>query len=62
MAWDDAAQTLTIGDRVGAYPGMLENRTFQIVLVGANHGAGGGQTEKADKTVKYIGKKIVVTP
>ena len=41
---------------------MLEKRTFRIVYVGENHGAGGGLTENADKTVEYSGKKISVTP
>ena len=31
--WDDAAKTLTIGRRVGAFPRMLTERTFNIVLV-----------------------------
>jgi alpha-D-xyloside xylohydrolase len=60
--WDDTAHTLTIGDRTGTYPRMAEQRTFQIVLVGENHGVGGGLTETADKTVSYSGKKVVVKP
>ena len=62
FSWDDSAQTLTIGDRTGSFPGMLEKRTFRIVFVGENHGTGGGLTENADKTVQYAGKKISVTP
>jgi alpha-D-xyloside xylohydrolase len=62
LSWDDAAHTLTIGDRTGTFPGMLEDRTFRIVFVGENHGVGGGLTEAADKTVKYSGKKRTVTP
>ena len=62
LEWNDAAHTLTIGDRAGSYPGMLEKRTFQIVFVGENHGVGGRLTEKADKTVAYTGKRIEVTP
>lgn len=60
--WDEASQTLTIGDRVGAFPGMLESRTFRIVFVAENHGVGGALTQPPDKTVTYAGKKIVVTP
>ncbi len=62
FSWDDAAQTLTIGDRTGSFPGMLEKRTFRIVFVGEDHGVGGSLTENADKTVQYSGKKITVTP
>jgi alpha-D-xyloside xylohydrolase len=59
--WDEAAHTLTIGDRTGTFPGMLEKRTFRIVFVAENHGAGGGLTENVDKTVQYSGKKVAVT-
>ena len=40
LHWDDAAHTLTIGDRKGQFPGMLENRTFRVVFVRENHGVG----------------------
>jgi alpha-D-xyloside xylohydrolase len=62
LTWDDATKTLTIGDRAGSYPGMLEKRTFQIVFVDVNHGFGGELTQKADKTVSYSGKIITFTP
>ena len=60
--WDDAARTLTIGDRVGSYPGMPQNRTFKIIFVAENHGGGEGLSESADKSVAYSGKKVLVTP
>src|SRR5277367_2801289 len=62
LTWDDAAQTLTIGDRSGNFPGMLETRTFRIVFVAENHGSGAALTGNADKAVQYSGKKITVTP
>ncbi len=62
IQWDDSAGTLTIGDRAGVYPGMLEKRTFHIVFVDKNHGVGGALTEKADRTISYSGKKMTVTP
>src|SRR5271155_2357305 len=62
FSWDDASHTLTIGDRTGAFPGMLEKRTFRVVFVSENHGTGGSLTENVDKTVEYSGKKITVTP
>jgi alpha-D-xyloside xylohydrolase len=62
MHWDDAKQTLTIGDRKGRFPGMLESRTFQVVFVGENHGVGVEQTDRPDKTVQYSGAAITVTP
>jgi alpha-D-xyloside xylohydrolase len=63
LVWDDAAKTLTIGDRTGKFPGMLETRTFRIVFVSDGHGAGIGATDSSDqpdKIVKYNGAKIVV--
>jgi alpha-D-xyloside xylohydrolase len=60
--WDDAKQTLTIGDRKGEFPGMLQSRTFQIVFVGENHGTGVAPTDRPDKVVEYSGKQLTVTP
>jgi len=59
--WDDAAKTLTIGERQGEFPGMLGERTFHIVFAGENHGAGIELSQRADKVVKYSGKAISVT-
>jgi alpha-D-xyloside xylohydrolase len=60
--WNDASHILTIGDRAGSFPGMLESRTFRIVFVGPDHGSGGGLTQNADKTVTYSGKSVTITP
>ena len=59
--WDDAAKKLTIGEREGEFPGMLEQRTFQIVFVDENHGTGIELSQRADKVVKYSGKGISVS-
>jgi alpha-D-xyloside xylohydrolase len=59
--WDDAKQTLTVGDRQGKYPGMLANRTFRVLFVRENHGVGIAPDDTADKVVEYSGKQIVVT-
>jgi alpha-D-xyloside xylohydrolase len=60
--WDDAAHKLTVGDRVGQFPGMLQSRTFRVVFVGENHGVGVDPASEADKVVQYSGKHISVTP
>ena len=60
--WDDAAHTLTIGDRKGQFPGMLENRAFRVVLVSENHGVGVHLADEPDKVVEYSGKQITLTP
>ena len=62
LHWDEAKQALTIGDRKGQFPGMLKNRTFRVVFVGENHGAGISPEERPDKTVEYAGKQTVVAP
>ena len=31
--WDDATRTLIFGSRLGSYPGMLEKRSFTVVVV-----------------------------
>jgi alpha-D-xyloside xylohydrolase len=62
LHWDDATHTLTIGDRKGQFPGMLENRTFRMILVRENHGVGVNAEDEADKVVEYSGKQLSVTP
>jgi alpha-D-xyloside xylohydrolase len=61
LAWDDAAKTLTISKRAGDFPGMLKERTFNVVLVRENHGNGVAITETPDKVVKYSGDETKVT-
>ncbi len=60
FSWDDASHTLTIAPRKGNFKGMLQNRKFNIVLVGADSGAG-NQPMKANKTVAYSGKAVKVS-
>ncbi len=58
--WDDAAKTLAIGKRAGKFPGMLDKRTFNIVLVAKEKPAGFSFTPKVDQTVTYLGKELKV--
>jgi alpha-D-xyloside xylohydrolase len=60
LQWNEAKQTLTIGKRTGTFPGMLKERTFNIVWVSANHGAGIPVTEKPDVVVHFNGKAVTV--
>ena len=62
LHWDDAAHTLTIAERKGQFPGMLQERTFRVVLVKENHGVGVNAADEVDKVVQYSGKQISVTP
>ena len=62
LTWDDAKRTLTIGARKGEFSGMLKDRTFHVVFVGASHGAGIDAEAKPDRVVKYTGTAVTVTP
>ena len=60
FTYNDADETLTIGERTGQFDGMLKNRTFVIVPVSKdkpkafNYDADG-------ESVKYDGHKQVIT-
>jgi alpha-D-xyloside xylohydrolase len=58
--WDDANRKLTIGERRGKFPGMLEHRAFRVVFVGDGHGSGIDLTAQPDKVVEYSGSQISV--
>src|SRR4029077_17877106 len=40
LAWNDATRTLTIGARVGSFPGMPDSRSFTVVVVSPEQPAG----------------------
>src|ERR1044072_9153425 len=58
--WDDKKRTRTIGDRAGSCPGMLEKRTFHVVMAGNGKGIGENTADQPDKAVSYPGKKMAV--
>jgi alpha-D-xyloside xylohydrolase len=60
IQWNEASQTLTLGERSGEFPGMLKERTFHIAWVSANHGVGIAPTEQPDVVVQYNGKAVNV--
>ena len=60
FTWDEAKKVLTINDRKGSFPGMLNERKFNIVKVSNKNGIGMDSVEKFDKVVTYDGKKVVV--
>lgn len=60
LHWDDARQTLTLGDRTGSFPGMLTERTFHLVLVRPGHGTGEIAPSHPDATVRYTGACLVL--
>jgi len=58
--WDDAKRQLTIDDRRGSFPGMLKERTFNVVIVGKDHGAGVEIADKPDRIILYQGNRQVI--
>jgi len=58
--WDEKSRRLTIGDRHGSFPGMLEHRTFHAVIVREGHGAGITSSSPPDVTIEYHGKATPV--
>ena len=60
MNWNDQTKTLYIAERKGSFPGMLKNRTFNIVLVNLQNGIGVNAAVRFAKTIKYSGKAISV--
>lgn len=60
FTWNDKAKRLTIADRDGRFPGMLESRKFRVVLVRENHGGGIDIEKHPDKVVEYSGEQVTV--
>ncbi|MTK52556.1 TIM-barrel domain-containing protein [Paludibacter sp.] len=59
LHWNEAAKTLTIGNRQGEFTGMVKDRTFRVVFVNAKNGIG-IEPAKTAKTVQYNGAEISV--
>ena len=55
VRWDDKTGTLTFGKRTGRFDGMLDHRTFQMVLVSKVHPTGFCRPATPSKTVQYAG-------
>ncbi|MBX3007089.1 MAG: DUF5110 domain-containing protein [Melioribacteraceae bacterium] len=58
--WNDKEKELSINDREGAFPGILNERNFRIVSVDIRKGIGMERVEKYDREIAYTGKKIVI--
>jgi alpha-D-xyloside xylohydrolase len=61
LRWTDSTKTLSIGARQGTFTGMLNSRSFQVILVSATKAVGFSFTPTADKTVTYTGAAQDVT-
>jgi len=58
--YKESEQTLTIGRRIGEFPGMLEARTFEIVWIGKNKPSGLDFISRPDIIVKYNGTEQTI--
>ena len=58
--YNETSHTLTIDARTGSFSGMLEKRTFQIVVVNDSHPVGVGFAAQPLRTIQYDGKPVSV--
>lgn len=61
LTWDDQRQELTIGARVGEFPGLVRERTYRIVFVKPGHGVGAENTERVDVEGRYTGRAVTIS-
>jgi alpha-D-xyloside xylohydrolase len=61
IRWKDATRTLSIGKRMGTFPGMRAERTFQVVLGTRSRPAPFSFTPRPDKVISYKGEVVTVT-
>ncbi len=60
LRWHNRTDALTIGRRRGAFPGMLRQRRFRIVLVRPHHGVGLHPAVSPDRIVVYNGARETI--
>jgi alpha-D-xyloside xylohydrolase len=60
LSWDEAAKTLTIGRRAGAFKGMTEARTFNVVLVSPATPSGYLPSAPNSRPVAYRGETVAI--
>lgn len=58
--YNNAEKTFTVSDRKGTYPGMIENRTFNIIHVCPDKPAGWDRKRTPDAVIQYTGKETVI--
>ncbi len=58
IQWDDAKRTLAIGERKGTFKGMLQERTFNLVLITRSQPMAFLAKLATVRSVKYDGKPL----
>jgi alpha-D-xyloside xylohydrolase len=61
ISWDDKASRLTLGDREGDFPELINNRQFNVVKVGLNKGVGINVSKDIDKVIDYTGEEVTIS-
>jgi alpha-D-xyloside xylohydrolase len=60
LHYDEQNGILTIGDRVGAFKGMISERQFHVRWISGPRKDAADFTAKADATIRYSGKSISI--
>jgi alpha-D-xyloside xylohydrolase len=60
FTWNDEENSLAISNRSGSFPGMLTDRTFNIVMVSEGNGRGMDPSQ-TDREITYTGERIEVS-
>ena len=59
ITWDEPSQTLSLGTRIGKFPGMPVRRTFRVVWVRAGRGVG-LEAARPDTVLTYTGRPVTL--
>lgn len=60
ITYNETAKTLTIGERKGRFPGMMNKRTFRIIWISPGRPKALDFNQKAAKEVTYSGKAVTI--
>ncbi|HVU16716.1 MAG TPA: TIM-barrel domain-containing protein [Candidatus Didemnitutus sp.] len=57
--WEDSSRTLTIGMRHGSFPGMIQQRHFEVVVIDPQHPAG-FSFDARGRDISYGGQSVTL--
>ncbi|HEY0943855.1 MAG TPA: TIM-barrel domain-containing protein, partial [Opitutaceae bacterium] len=60
LTWDDRRRELTLGARVGEFPGLVRERLYRVVFVKPGRGIEELNTKLVDVEVRYTGTAITI--
>jgi alpha-D-xyloside xylohydrolase len=60
ITYDDATGALTIGDRSGAFPGMVEQRTLNVRWISGRNRNAANFGARPDASVRYAGRALTI--